>query len=39
MNEEYAFGWTDVNLLRHAEILNKLSSMMVTHLDVLNEVD
>lgn len=37
--EDYAFGWTDLNLIRHAELINKLSSIMVTHLDVLNEVE
>ena len=36
---EYAFGWTDLNLIRHAEILNKLSSIFLTHLDVLNDVE
>jgi len=39
MASDYAFGWTDLNLIRHAELLNKLSSMMLTHLDVLNEVE
>jgi len=38
-SSEYAFGWTDLNLIKHAENINKLSSMMLTHLDVLNEVD
>lgn len=36
---DYAFGWTDLNLIRHAELINRLSSIMVTHLDVLNEVE
>lgn len=36
---EYALGWTDLNLIRHAELVNNLSSMMLTHLDVLNDVD
>jgi adenylosuccinate synthase len=36
---EYAFGWTDLNLIRHAELVNNLSSLMLTHLDVLNDVD
>ena len=39
LDDEYAFGWTDLNLIRHAENINKLSGMMVTHLDVLNDVD
>ena len=37
--DEYAFGWTDLNLIRHADLVNNLSSMMLTHLDVLNDVD
>ena len=37
--DEYALGWTDLNLIRHAELVNNLSCMMLTHLDVLNEVD
>ena len=37
--DDYAFGWTDLNLIRHAELINKLSSIMLTHLDVLNEVE
>jgi len=28
-----------LNIIRHAELINKLSSMMLTHLDVLNDVD
>ena len=28
-----------MNIIRHAELINKLSSMMLTHLDVLNDVD
>ena len=38
-SDEYAFGWTDLNMVRHAELVNELDSMMVTHLDVLNQVD
>lgn len=38
-NKEYAFLWPDLNLIRHAELINKLSSMMLTHLDVLNDVE
>ena len=37
--DEYAFGWTDLNLIRHAEMLNKLDSIMLTHLDVLDDVE
>jgi adenylosuccinate synthase len=36
---EYAFGWTDLNMIRHAELINKLSSLMLTHLDVLSDLD
>jgi adenylosuccinate synthase len=36
---DFAFGWTDLNLIRHAELINKLSSMMLTHLDVLSNVE
>mgnify|MGYP002632235782 CR=1 FL=1 len=37
--DDYAFGWTDLNIIRHAELTNKLSSMVLTHLDVLNDVE
>jgi adenylosuccinate synthase len=37
--DDYAFGWTDINLLRHAELINKLSCMMLTHLDALDGVE
>jgi adenylosuccinate synthase len=37
--KDYAFGWTDLNLIRHADKINKLSSIMLTHLDVLNDLD
>ena len=37
--DDYAYGWTDLNLIRHAELINNLSSIMLTHLDVLNEVE
>lgn len=36
---KYEFGWTDLNLIRHAELINQLSSVMLTNLDVLNDVD
>ena len=26
-------------MIRHAELINKLSSLMITHLDVLSEVE
>jgi adenylosuccinate synthase len=37
--QEYAFGWTDLNMIRHAELINKLSSLMLTHLDVLSDAE
>jgi adenylosuccinate synthase len=30
-------GWTDLNLILHAENVNKLSSLFVTHLDLLDD--
>ena len=39
LEKDFAFGWTDLNIVRHAELINNLSSMIITHLDVLNEVD
>lgn len=36
---EYSIGWTDLNLIKHAELINKLDSIMLTHLDVLDEID
>jgi len=39
LEKDFAFGWTDLNLIRHAELINNLSSLMLTHLDVLNDVD
>ena len=37
--DQYAFAWTDLNLIRHAELLNKLDCVMLTHLDVLNDCE
>jgi adenylosuccinate synthase len=37
--EDYAFGWTDLNLLNHAERINKLSSVFLTHLDLLDDLE
>jgi len=28
-----------MNLIRHADKINKLSSIMITHLDVLNDLE
>ena len=36
---DYAYGWTDLNLIKHAELINNLSSIMLTHLDVLNDLE
>ena len=38
-SSEYAFGWSDLNLIKHAELINMLSSLMLTNLDVLSDVD
>lgn len=37
--EEFAYGWTDLNLLMHAERINKLSSIFLTHMDLLDHLD
>jgi adenylosuccinate synthase len=37
--DEYELGWTDLNLVRHAERLNTINSLFVTHLDLLDELD
>jgi adenylosuccinate synthase len=37
--KDFSFGWTDLNLIRHADKINKLSNIMLTHLDVLNDLD
>ena len=36
--DKYAFGWPDYNLVKHAERINKLSSLFVTHLDLLDDL-
>lgn len=36
---EFAFGWTDLNLVLSAERMNKLSSVFLTHLDLLDDLD
>ena len=33
------FGWPDFNLLMHAERTNKLSSVFLSHLDLLDDLD
>jgi adenylosuccinate synthase len=37
--EEYDFGWTDLNMVKHAENTNQLSSIFLTHLDLLDDVE
>ncbi len=36
---KFAFGWLDLNLVKHAHMLNRLSSLFVTELDVLDDLD
>lgn len=36
---EYDFGWPDMNPIRHAHMLNKLSSIYLTNLDALDELE
>ena len=36
---EFAFGWTDLNLVQSADRMNKLSSVFLTHLDLLDDLD
>ena len=36
--DEYAFGWLDLNLIKHANMLNRVSSLFVTGLDVLDGI-
>jgi len=38
-NEEFEIGWIDLNLVGHAERTNHLSSIFVTHLDLLDDLD
>jgi adenylosuccinate synthase len=37
--EEYDIGWTDLNMVKHAENTNCLSSIYLTHLDLLDSTD
>lgn len=37
--DEMAFGWLDLNPIRHAHMLNQLSSIYLTHLDLLDDLD
>ena len=36
---EVAAGWTDLNVLVHAENTNNLQSIFLTHLDLLDDLD
>lgn len=36
---DYTFGWTDLNLVKHAETTNQLSSLFLTHLDLLDDLE
>lgn len=38
-NDTYDFGWLDLNPIRHAHMLNNLSSIYLTGLDLLDELD
>lgn len=38
-HEEFDFGWLDLNPVRHAHMLNKLSSLYLTGMDALDEVE
>lgn len=37
--DEFVFGWTDLNLVHNAERINKLDSLFLTHLDLLDDLD
>ena len=36
---EFVFVWTDLNLVHHAERINKLDSLFLTHLDLLDDLE
>jgi adenylosuccinate synthase len=38
-HEDFDFGWLDLNPVRHAHMLNQLSSLYLTDLDVLDELE
>ena len=38
-SSKFEYGWTDLNLISYSELINKLSCVMLTHLDVLNETE
>lgn len=37
--DEFIFGWLDLNHVQHVERLNQLSSIFVTHLDLLDDLE
>jgi adenylosuccinate synthase len=37
--DNFAFGWLDLNPIRHAHMLNHLSSIYLTNLDLLDELE
>jgi adenylosuccinate synthase len=37
--EAFELGWTDLNLVQHAERLNTINSLFVTHLDLLDDLE
>ena len=37
--KHFSFGWPDLNLIRHAERVNQLSSIFLTHLDLLDDLN
>lgn len=37
--QTYSFGWLDLNPIRHAHMLNYLSSIYLTGLDLFDELD
>lgn len=37
--DKYAFGWLDLNLVNHAQMINGLSSLYLTGLDILDDLD
>jgi len=39
MESKNAFGWLDLNLIKHCHTINYLSSLYLTGLDVLDDLD
>ena len=37
--EDMIFGWPDLNLVKHAERINRLSSLFITHIDLFDDLD